>query len=89
MRPTLQNLLLAVFMAITLVLAVPVPMSDDEIQARWKRGDSEVCCSPSGAGCYVLAWWRSLSVRNGVCLLCDFITIRGPLQITQEIELFK
>ncbi|KAK3058707.1 hypothetical protein LTR09_000272 [Extremus antarcticus] len=63
MRSILHTLLLATLFTLC-VLAVPVPMSDDEIQARWKRGESEVGCLPNGAGCYVLAWWRSLSPRN-------------------------
>ncbi len=65
MRSILHTLLLATLFTLC-VLAVPVPMSDDEIQARWKRGESEVGCLPNGAGCYVLAWWRSLSPRNVV-----------------------
>ncbi|KAK5174822.1 uncharacterized protein LTR77_001905 [Saxophila tyrrhenica] len=62
MRTFLQTLLLAALLSLVAnVLAIPVPMSDDEIQRRWSRGESEVCCSPHGPGCYMLAWFRSLA----------------------------
>ena len=59
MRVITQVLLLAAFTVLT--LATPVPLSDEEVQRRWSKGESEVCCSPNLPGCYVLEWVRSLA----------------------------
>lgn len=67
MRLLAPALLLAA--TLTTSLAKPLPIDMDEIQRRWSQGESEVCCTPLGPGCYISAWFRSLGKgRRGVRL---------------------
>lgn len=56
-----DSVLLFLAIATSSVSAMPAP-TFDEIERRWNAGQSEVCLSTL-PGCYVLAWFKSLSRR--------------------------
>ena len=94
MRLLAPALLLAAT-TLSTTLAKPLPISMDEIQRRWSQGESEVCCTPLGPGCYISAWFRSLGkgrrgegVRLPVCSLSPPPTPNRTLCETQTNDVF-
>ena len=83
----LATLLLLAAVAATPSFARAVPTTMDEYERRWSQGESEVCACTlgQGTGCYVLAWFRSLSKGNGKGR--GRVSVRSALPLPRSLHL--